>query len=1336
MSDPINEIFNGTPDGIDEDELLEMNQADAMRQAEIKAASQMQEEEQQQGAAKATPTPKPEVKQTTPQAQGDAKPKSDKPGGGMPGYEQAFGGKNLVDMSQQEMQEQFGSTAVGQTFTGLVDFGVDLINFVTGGAAGLDKPGKYENEVSQAGREIMSVLAPTVLTAGAAALIGAAAKASKVKLLADPAINAIGKFAWGAGSGAAVDLVSSTSEDDNLTGTLKQNFPRTWGWIPDDIATLESDSPDVKRMKNVNEGLGFGIAVDIIGNAGKLFKLLNGVESATKYIPESEKGAAIFRNAKPSVDIADSAARRSDALDEVGQFNLSKVQQRPEPMTGEEYYINNNVSRTTDVDPEEARRIYQESWDNMDPELKAQYDELASQNTVPDIQTPIFGVHDMYGYTESGIRSVDDMGVLGARVDIARIAKNVDTIDGRVGSMLSEGAMKFALDGGAEYSQIMKGLGDQITAAGRYGYMTSTGTKIGADAVDKAMDDFAGVLGGIRRAEMDKVIKKMPKRELKGAIKETYEQLMDYDQQQANLLLQASLSGQISDMAQGLRLTDGMGSVDRGLDQILDRMELLMVADADTKLNVGMFKRFKNSLLNADGIEIEGARKAEMLKRAKREAKQAVDTLREVKAVRPDLLKPLMLAYDASNGNVKTVTALNDYMRQSTGVLKKAVIDGNPEVPSMVMRGFWGTVYNNTLLAFGTPLRAVFSNTALLIERQITPFAGALANGDGYTMKRALYQLSSINTALGNGLEYMAQTFKRSGLDPDYTGVAGRESLVVRNQKQIDVANAFADAAEAQGDDGPAAMMQYIDALNDLEGHPWMRFGNRAMQAYDGFTQAFVGTQEAFGRAFDSLAQGKITADALKATHKKVYDDMFKPDLMGRPVMTDDAVKAAAGELSLNLDNASTEAISEMIRKVPGLRPLLLFTRTPVNALKFAASHNPLGLFIEQVNEFGRPFAEVPLEKLEKILGARGIPLDDNAEIAYNAIRAELKGRKAIGTVATMVGVGLFLNDALTGDGIGDRQKMAARRKNGWKPRMITLPNGMRFSYDGIPGISDWIAMTANIMDNMDVLRSNDIAELLNASSFVIGASFTDKTGLTNVEPLFDILRGNPEAINKWATGFLPSAIIPGASQLNEISKLMTPNLKVVGDNIAQRIANRTPLKATMPDEFDYIDGGKVGEPMNAFTRIFNVYSPIKVSDRISDEKQFLIDVEFDTNPNFATDGKGVELSPAQQSRVASLMGKQKIFKQELTRIMNTTEGKKFREEFKDAQSRGANVSLDTFQNLHIEIDSAFNAAKEFAIATLDAESGGALSQRRYEQDSTDYFSKQGDVEAILSIPK
>ena len=37
MADPIDEIFNGTPDGIDEEELLEINAAQQQRQTEIEA---------------------------------------------------------------------------------------------------------------------------------------------------------------------------------------------------------------------------------------------------------------------------------------------------------------------------------------------------------------------------------------------------------------------------------------------------------------------------------------------------------------------------------------------------------------------------------------------------------------------------------------------------------------------------------------------------------------------------------------------------------------------------------------------------------------------------------------------------------------------------------------------------------------------------------------------------------------------------------------------------------------------------------------------------------------------------------------------------------------------------------------------------------------------------------------------------------------------------------------------------------------------------------------------------------------------------------------------------
>ena len=220
--------------------------------------------------------------------------------------------------------------------------------------------------------------------------------------------------------------------------------------------------------------------------------------------------------------------RRSEALDELGQYNMSKVD-------------------------------------------------------VPD--TPQLGVHDMYGYAEEGIRAVDDMGIVAARVDNARIFNNIDTVDGRVASVISDPAIKFALEGAEEYGQITKMLGDQITAAGRYGYVTDTGKKISADVIDKSADDLMEFLGMTRKGELDTIINKMPKRELKGELAEAMDDLLNFDQMQADALLETSLSGQVADMSEGLRLLGDNGSTQRGLEQILDRIELLMVANKEQGIN-------------------------------------------------------------------------------------------------------------------------------------------------------------------------------------------------------------------------------------------------------------------------------------------------------------------------------------------------------------------------------------------------------------------------------------------------------------------------------------------------------------------------------------------------------------------------------------------------------------------------------------------------------------------------------------------------------------------------------------------------------------------------------
>tara|TARA_B100000073_G_scaffold243682_1_gene204393 strand:- start:340 stop:1875 length:1536 start_codon:yes stop_codon:yes gene_type:complete len=509
------------------------------------------------------------------------------------------------------------------------------------------------------------------------------------------------------------------------------------------------------------------------------------------------------------------------------------------------------------------------------------------------------------------------------------------------------------------------------------------------------------------------------------------------------------------------------------------------------------------------------------------------------------------------------------------------------------------------------------------------------------------------------------------------------------------------------------------------------------MQAADGFTQAVIGNVEARGRAFDEIARNaNIDADAIDQLAEASYKQIWKLDEKGRAIVSDEAVRRASGEIAMNLDNAPNTALSQVIRHVPALKPFLLFTKTPINMMGFAASHSPMGLFIDEVNQFGRSFDQIPAAQAQKLLDARGIPFDENAEIAYNAIRAEMKGRKAIGTIAVSAAVGLMMNDSITGNGFFDRQKQQLRRSADWKPRSIKIPGGNWVSYDNLGAVTDWLALTADIMDNFDVLGEGDVNQLLSGMGFVLSATITDKSMLAGIEPLYDILSGNPAAINRWAASFLPAAVMPGSSQMAELTRLMSPNLRVVEENLAAMLANRTPAKLALPKEYDFVDGGEIGVPDNFFARLYNTYSPWKVSGKISPEKQFLIDIEYDKRPSMATDGRGVKLTPQEQSDIARLMGKNKTFKKAIQLVMRSTDGKEFREAFKAAQAEGMEPQLKNFANIHSELDRYLNLAKEEAIRELDALQGGTILERRAEDVRTNNNSLTANIQTILDKVK
>ena len=1205
---------------------------------------------------------------------------------------------------------------------GMADAVVDTVNFLVDPEGALPGPGlpkipKYESEVVQSVRELSSIVIPNV------GIIGNGTKALKVaskgsKFLSDPLVRKLGETAFAAGTGAFVDYVTEFNQtDDNAAGALKKSFPKWTGWIPDNIATLDSDSPDVKRMKNVNEGVYLGVGADLVMGLGKLAKGIKGMTDSY-WVGESEKGMKfvkknVVKEPDTAADVVEAASvGRQLEMDELGSYNLDKAG--------------------------------------------------------GDLNKPVYGVTDLYGYQEQAIRSVDNMGIVGASVDAVRIAKNYDSVYGRVGSVFSESALKFGLETSDNQNIIINGLASQLRDADKYGYKTASGTYISNDEIVKQGEDLASQFynmdvgqikeflqtKGLTGIDPDTNIPVLKSEAYAGsmkAIKMYMDDFMNMDVVKAQAYTANSLAGQVSDTAQGMRLTEGTPSIIRAQEQILDRVEFLMAQKGMTSYTRG---RALNMLNFWNRMTKKGSKAGEMaeakrmknlikneknetlaaMERIKQESAETMDVIRNISEERPEMLAPLMLAYELTDGNVKTMHQVSiGGLQNSTGVLNKAFIDLEPEIPSLVLKGFWANLYNSTLGAFATPIKAGISNAYLLSEKPIRAFAGALAQtattGDTTLLRRGWYQYSSMLETLQGSHKYSKQVFKRSALDPYVTEV--RDDLGFKNEQAMELVNMYADAAAQRGEYGPQVMAQIINDQAALANHPWTRFGTRAMQAEDGFTQAMIAVSEAKGRAFDRVTEGGTKAfDAKKAEelYKEVYDGMF--DETG--LITDSAVKAAAGEIAMNLESAGNKALSGLITNMPMLKPFMLFTKTPINELVLSASYtpiNPVQAFYKDFGEFGRRFEDTPTEKIKEIFAKRGITVDEfSAKNKYDELRADIIGRRAMGSIAVTSTVGLFMSDRITGDGLADRQKQKGRREYDWKPRSIKLPGGKWVSYDNLGAMSNWLALTVNVMDNFDSLEANDMSALLNKMSFVLGASVTKKSHLAGLEGLFEALSGDASAMAKHGASFLAAGTLTGSSQLAEISRLMEPGKKEVQMKLDQLIANRIPgLKETLPDKNDWIDGGQVGVPEDFLARMVNTYLPWKINGKISPEKQFLIDIEYDATPTLQTNGRGVDYTPEQKSDITNRMGEDKLFKDAIKSVMARTDARKFRNDYKKAVDAGMNPDLSTFGGVHRELDKQLRLAMDKAAAASPYVT--EIQRKQMVQDTTEMYLQRGDQE-------
>ena len=1305
-------LFGGKPELTEEKKQELLGQNEVLQQEEQELQKQISAEQAGQTPQQQTTSPKGDVQINATKEKGESK------GIFNPYINDLLEYNNRPGKAREELEN------LAAIPTGVVDFGVDFLNKVSPGGrsqafgnmvnneGNINKIPKFQSEGAQALREISSVVAPTIWLTAKTRGLGAAAH-SKIgwSLGNDTFVRWLSTTGLAAWSGMQVDDIAAVQgTDDNLMAVLKESWPKTWGFIPDDWATQDGDSEDVIRQKNKNEGVGLGIFSDVFLGAAKLAKTLRKVQHATGWIPENEmaiKRLEDLKKGKPLSDndlenvILESAKKRDDALNELGEFNFNKS---------------------------------------------------------VDLDKPIFGYHDLYDYTESGIRSVDSLDINTAALNVYRIENNIDTVYGRVGSVMSESAIKLGLEADDAGTKLINDVSKNLEA--RYGYNTSNGRYLSHDEIMDAGDRLAADLYKMDVTEMKKLLSgeaftgKDPSsgatvltdEGYAGVFKAIKSYLDDYvnmNLAKAQAYIGTSFAGQVSDMAEGARLMTNTPAEIRAQEQILDRLQYLMQIKGTTSYTRGralnqlnLWNRLKKGAMSKKALEAavknEKNETLKALARIQLESQSTIDTLRTVQKERPQMLRPLMLAYEVTDGNVNNITRLNEYVRNTTGVVRKSFFDGRAEMPSAWTQGVWANIYNSVLSSVGTPLKAGLSNTVLMVERPLATYAGGLINRDWHTIRRAnyMYTVGMVDT-MQKAFSHMNQVFRRASTDPSSVGYVMRDDIARKNEGVLQINRAFADAKAEEGLYGPSAMVEQIEALNDLAEHPVLRFSANAMTAFDGFTRSWIGNVEARGRAFDKLVSAgqKVDNDNLKKISDGVYDEMFD----NNGFITDKAVEYASKEIAMNLDHPMVDSLSTFIQRAPVLRPFLMFPKTSINMLAFTASHSPIGLFADQVNAFKLPFADMDTETVERLLKTRGVPFDENAEAAYNTIRSELKGRKAIGTLSVLGAVGLFTTDRLRGNGIYDKTRQKVRREQDWKPRTYKGWDGNWYSYENLGALSDWLAFTADVLDNFDTLDEPSIELFLNKSGYLLSANLTNKSFTAGLEPLNDVLAGNPAAMARWTASF-GSSLAPLSGLRNEFSRLITPQLKEVEQDFNQLLANRNPItKESLPDVHDYVDGGKVGEPTSFFTRVWNTYSPLwKVSEGLSPEKQFLIDIEFDARPSLMKNGKGIDYTPTERSAVTDLMGKDKYFKKEIQRIMNSTSGKEFRKAYKAFQKSGVPVDRQLFKNIHLQLETGLRKAQKFAESRIPQVD--EVKKKTFINQEIDRNLRYGDQQALDEI--
>jgi hypothetical protein len=1165
--------------------------------------------------------------------------------------------------------------------------------YVEGDAGWLDLPDDWAPEnktaLGKVGRSLVEFGLLSIGTGGVGGLargVGVGAKAAnawKQYSAGNRLLQFVGKSAKVASEGAAADLISSSSEEENLSNLI-QDVPWLSNSLSNALAIDEEDNPWVARIKTTTEGMGLAhIGWAVAGFIRGRFK-------AKKALKEGKT---------PEQANAEGNAEYKKTVEE-GQANQNKAADERR-----EAAIKDGETTTPDVQPQ--------LYDDVD---KAVVQSGGFAAHVKDLmQNMKLGDGEAKSYiplfTESALKA------------IARGDKNIqEYLDEAINSMADDVFKEAGNTFSFEQIKMMT-----LATAADLSEIIDAGGDIAANFA-KYFEEGADANARVYINAGNRIITASPAQ--KAALQLTINSLAKQ--------VQAISAGTFQLAEEGL-------SIRKQGEIVFDAMTVALKEHKKIGYFWGLDGRYQQvNLMPKDLRDATQKRLAEIDVEADEfngELKRLLEK-GDQKSI-----KALMEMNALSGGRVRVMAQIKEFLtaRLRGGEMDGITIRGEARTQTASM--FYNSILSSlktpikaitgtNLIALIRPLQAYVGAT---YAQGLKKLAG---KSDGFSereMLLAAVQIDGYGQALAEGWRMFKYAWDQ-GLNRKNLPYDGRFDV----QAEMDEWESLAPFYKEYGSTAQQKAYGFLDTIVKFNTNPLVKYSQNAMGAGDALARTVVGRmqmrQNAAIAALDQGIDPKDVKAFVRKYEENFRDEIFKKNRDGQFIVTDKAAKMAGDEAAMTTALQGNMKGWELIGKLPMMNAFFPFVRTGFNALNLTFQHTPLAVFHKKYKDL--MYVDPKTGAIGRNLEEYGLTPKTVAQE-----RALMEGRIAMGSTIMGMATIAAMSGNLTGDFPYNKEDRAAWEAAGKKPYSYKFEVGGKTIYMGYNDLEPFntlFAMVANVVQNANTLGEKTVENWMQKLVFMTSAVIVDKSMLAGVEDLASLMNQDTAEQRIKLTGakFIRSHL-PYAGLMGQIGDLTDANRKEATSLLQMIIKRDAVFKSFLPNQHDILSKDRSGQPLSTAAeaplfRLFNSVSPIPITDITNDPvKQGLVEMRYNM-PEILSKIDGVPLNAYEKSELSRLMSMGDL-RARLERVMiRDPYWRKAFDEYKKANisiSEGADLFKMKFYQL---VDEEFKKAKQIAVAKLKRENP-ELYDRIETRRTTQKLSQTGQlhrIKELLDMPK